>query len=160
MALEHPQNTAIKTSDGYSITYKQLIRDATSVASELLQAGVKPGDHIALLAFPGVDAIVGQIASLMTRSCYVALDTDFAQDRLSFMISDAGSRVLLVGPGAESLASDLTSKAVVAPKVIRITEAVGAAHSSTQFSPREAQDPFYMIYTSVSCNPSLFGTKD
>ncbi|KAK1445344.1 beta-ketoacyl synthase domain-containing protein [Colletotrichum cuscutae] len=150
MALEHPQNTAIKTSDGYSITYKQLIQDATSVASELLQAGVKPGDRIALLAFPGVDAIVGQIASLMTRSCYVALDTDFAQDRLSFMISDAGSRVLLVGPGAESLASDLTSKAVVAPKIIRITEAVGAANTSTQFSPRQAQDPFYMIYTSGS----------
>ncbi|KAL2758025.1 hypothetical protein ACRALDRAFT_1068472 [Sodiomyces alcalophilus JCM 7366] len=151
MAREHPQAVAIKTSDGRSISYRQLIDNAKSVASELVQAGVKPGERIALLALPGVEAVIGQLGALMTGSCYVALDTDFAQDRLSFMITDAGSPVLLVGSGSEALASDLVVKAgTAAPKVIVIREAVASARSLSQLRSRQPSDPFFMIYTSGS----------
>lgn len=150
MARQHPQATAIKTSDCRSVSYRQLIENAESVASELLDAGVKPGDRIGMIALPGVEAVTGMLGALMTGSCYVALDTDFALDRLSFMITDAGSKVLLVGPGQDALAADLLDKAVLPPKVIRIEDAAAAGRTIVRPRARQPDDPFYMIYTSVS----------
>jgi non-ribosomal peptide synthetase component F len=149
MARRHPQAVAIKASDGHSISYKQLIDNAESVAYELQQAGVKPREQIALLALPGVEAVTGMLGALMSGSSYFALDTDFALERLSFMIADAKARVLLVGSGAEALAGDLIAKAAVRARVIVIREAVASARHPTQLRRRQPQDPFYMIYTSV-----------
>ncbi|KHN94311.1 polyketide synthase [Metarhizium album ARSEF 1941] len=150
MARQHPQTAAIKTSDCRSITYKQLIENAESVASELLDAGARPGDRIGLVALPGVEAVTGMLAALMTGSGYVALDTDFAQDRLSFMLSDSGARILLAGPGQEHLVADLLSKMATGLKVIRIEEAASAGRSVAHPRARRPDDPFYMIYTSGS----------
>ncbi|PNY28233.1 Hybrid Polyketide synthase-nonribosomal peptide synthetase [Tolypocladium capitatum] len=150
IARQHPQATAIKTSDCCSVSYRQLIESAESVASELLGASARPGDCIALIALPGVEAVTGMLGVLMTGSCYVALDADFAHDRLSFMLSDSGARILLVGPGQDALAVDVLSKMVVAPKVIRIEEAAVAGRTIAKPRPRHPDDPFYMIYTSGS----------
>jgi amino acid adenylation domain-containing protein/thioester reductase-like protein len=150
MARQHPQATAIKTSDCRSVSYRQLIESAESVASELLDAGVKPGDRIGLIALPGVEAVTGMLGALMTGSCYVALDTDFALDRLSFMITDAGSRVLLSGPGQDTLAADLVAKSITPPKVIRIEDAASVGRQLARPRQRQPDDPFYMIYTSGS----------
>lgn len=152
MARQHPQTAAIKTSDCRSITYRQLIESAESVASELLDAGAKPGDKIGLIALPGVEAVTGMLAALMTGSCYVALDTDFAHDRLSFMLSDSGAKLLLTGPGQDDLAAELLSKTVMTPKVIRIEDAAAAGRTIAHPRARHPDDPFYMIYTSVSLN--------
>ncbi|KAF7549858.1 hypothetical protein G7Z17_g6123 [Cylindrodendrum hubeiense] len=150
MASQHPQALAIKTSDCQSISYRQLIENSESVASILVSSGVKPRDRIALLALPGIEAVTGMLGALMTGSCYVALDTDFAPDRLSFMVSDASARVILAGPGQYSLASDLAARAMAPPRVIMIEDAAAAGRSVTQQRTRQMNDPFYMIYTSGS----------
>ncbi|KAG8417127.1 putative Hybrid PKS-NRPS biosynthetic cluster [Metarhizium acridum] len=149
-ARQHPQTAAINTSDCRSITYRQLIESAESVASELLDFGAQPGDKIGLIALPGVEAVTGMLAALMTGSCYVALDTDFAHDRLSFMVSDSGARILLTGPGQDGLVAELLSKMVMAPKVIRIEDAAAAGRTIAHQRARHPDDPFYMIYTSGS----------
>ncbi|KAH7149618.1 polyketide synthase [Dactylonectria estremocensis] len=148
MASQHPQALAIKTSDCQSISYRQLIENSESVASILVNSGVKPRDRIALLALPGIEAVTGMLGALMTGSCYVALDTDFAPDRLSFMISDASARVILAGPGQYSLASDLAARAITPPRVIMIEDAAATGASIAQQRTRQMDDPFYMIYTS------------
>ncbi|KJZ78292.1 hypothetical protein HIM_02330 [Hirsutella minnesotensis 3608] len=150
MARQHPQATAIKTSDCCSVSYRQLIERAENVASELVNAGAKPGDRIGLIALPGVEAVAGILGALLTGSCYVALDTDFAYDRLSFMISDSGTEILLVGAGQEALAAQLVSKLAVAPKIIRIEDAIAAGGTVVNPRARHPDDPFYMIYTSGS----------
>lgn len=150
MARQNPQATAIKTSDGCSITYRRLMADAQSVASELLEAGASPGDRIGIIALPGVEAITGMLGALMTGSCYVALDIDFAQDRLAFMLADSGAMHLLVGSGQDGLAAELLAKMDVSPKLIRIGDAVASGRTPSQIRRRQSEDPFYMIYTSVS----------
>ncbi|KAF5134116.1 Reducing polyketide synthase hmp8 [Metarhizium anisopliae] len=150
MARQHPQTAAIKTSDCRSMTYRQLIESAESVASELLNAGAQPGDKVGLIALPGLEAVTGMLAALMTGSCYVALDTDFAHDRLSFMLYDSGARILLTGPGQDGLVAELLSKMVMAPKVIRIEDAAAAGRTVAHRRARHPDDPFYMIYTSGS----------
>lgn len=150
MARQHPQATAIKTSDCCSVSYRQLMAKAESVASELIDAGARPGDSIGLMALPGVEAVAGMLGALMTGSCYVALDTDFAHDRLSFMVADSGAKLVLVGPGQDALAAELLSKVAAAPKVVRIEEAAAAGRTVARPRARHADDPFYVIYTSVS----------
>ncbi|KAG8418587.1 hypothetical protein J3459_012241 [Metarhizium acridum] len=82
------------------------------------------------------------LAALMTGSCYVALDTDFAHDRLSFMVSDSGARILLTGPGQDGLVAELLSKMVMAPKVIRIEDAAAAGRTIAHQRARHPDDPF------------------
>ncbi|KAI1391900.1 polyketide synthase [Hypoxylon trugodes] len=143
-----PQATAIVTSDGNSISYGQLAQNSLSIASALQAAGVKGGDKVALLAQPGVEAVTGMLGTLLTCNGYVALDTDFAHDRLSFMITDSGSKVLLAGPGTDSLAKELVSKSSIT--VISIEDAIKKSEKPQAFNPRKSDDPFYMIYTSGS----------
>ncbi|KOS23077.1 Nonribosomal peptide synthetase 14 [Escovopsis weberi] len=150
MARQNPQATAIKTSDGCSVTYRQLMANAESVASELLEAGATPGGRVGIIALPGVEAITGMLGALMTGSCYVALDTDFAHDRLAFMLADSGARHLLVGLGQDGLAADLLAKMNDAPKMIRVDDAVATGRTISQPRRRQPEDPFYMIYTSGS----------
>ncbi|KAM0333322.1 hypothetical protein ACHAQA_001983 [Verticillium albo-atrum] len=151
MAAKHPKATAVETSAGDSITYEKLLRNAENVAYQLQQAGVGPGERVALLALPGVEAVTGMLGALITGSCYVALDPDFAVDRLSFMVADAGSTVVLVGPGAETIVSQLVSKATAALKVVEIQDAAASSPLSYYpFRARQPRDPFYMIYTSGS----------
>lgn len=154
MARQHPHATAIKTSDCCSVSYRQLMDKAESVASELVEAGARPRGRIGLMALPGVEAVAGMLGALMTGSCYVALDTDFAHDRLSFMVADCEADILLVGPGQDVLAAELASKVRVAPKVVRIEDAAAAGRSLGRRRARHADDPFYMIYTSVSASPT------
>ncbi|UNI15779.1 hypothetical protein JDV02_002281 [Purpureocillium takamizusanense] len=133
---------ADKTVAPMTISYRKLMEGADSVTSELLDAGAKPGDRIGLLALPGVEAVTGLLGTLMTGSCYAALDAEFAHDRLSFMLTDSGANPLLVGPGQDARAAEILSKVVVvAPKVVRTDDATAAGRTVSQPRPRHPNDP-------------------
>ncbi|OAA43302.1 polyketide synthase [Metarhizium rileyi] len=98
---------------------------------------------------PDTDPLI-MLAALMTGSCYVALDLDFAHDRLSFMLSDSDCKLLLAGPGQEDLVAGLPSRMAMVPKVINIGDAAAAGRTIAHPRARHPDDPFYMIYTSGS----------
>ncbi|KAI0205149.1 polyketide synthase [Astrocystis sublimbata] len=146
----HPEARAITTSDGDTMTYERLTQNAELVGSALVTAGVACRSRVALLALPGVSAVTGMLGVLLARSCYVPLDLDFARDRLAFMIQDAGCEVMLVGPGAEPLAKELVSELKSSICIININDTINSSTHPVSFDPRQDEDPFYMIYTSVS----------
>lgn len=57
--------------------------------------GVRPGDRVGLLFDRAVDGYVGMLAVLKLRAAYVPLDAGFPPDRLSYIVSDAGVRIVL-----------------------------------------------------------------
>lgn len=148
-ARNQPEATAIVVSDGDNITYGKLVLNAASIASALQKYGVRSGDRVALAARPGVEAVVGMLGVLLVRACYVALDPDFAEDRLSFMFKDAGCKVILVGSGGESVAVDLTTNSGASATIINVQEYLKLEIQPPNLEQRQAADPFYMIYTSV-----------
>lgn len=150
ISRQHPKKTALKTAKGQSVTYGELMASTKYIAASLQEAGIKKGDRVGVLAYPGVGAITGILGTLVAGACYLALDVDFATDRLSFMMNDTESKVLLVAPGSEALAEELVGKSRTRVTTIGIADAVKQRRLPRNLPSREADGPFYMIYTSVS----------
>ena len=152
-AKSHPQAVAIRTSDDDSITYKDLVQQAERIAFSLRRRGAAPGQYIGLFSRPGIEAIAGMIAILLTRCGYVSMDPDFAAERLAFMASDSKSQMILFGQGLEAVATEVALKSGQGIQTIGIAEAASHDSKLRLLKSASPNDPFYMIYTSV--RPSL-----
>ncbi|WP_427173087.1 Pls/PosA family non-ribosomal peptide synthetase [Arthrobacter sp. 92] len=77
------------------LTYDQLDARANQLARHLVASGAGPGDRIALLFDNALYAYLGMLAVLKIRAAYVPLDPGFPAERLSYIIDDAGVRLVL-----------------------------------------------------------------
>ena len=148
-ATADPNSVAIRTTEGQSISYGQLIHDAQRVAASLQDLGVTPGHSIGVLATQGPEAITAMVGILLARCGYLPMDPEFAIHRLSFMASDSGATVILVGEGLQETGRTIVSGIRSLPQLVPISV---AKRFQGHFEHLEAapQDPFYTIYTSVS----------
>ena len=82
-------------ADGETLSYAELDARANQLARFLIRHGVRPGDRIGLLSDHAVDGYLGMLAVLKAHAAYVPLDAGFPPDRLSYIVSDAGVRMVL-----------------------------------------------------------------
>jgi non-ribosomal peptide synthetase component F len=145
-----PKSIAIETSDGEQSTYEQLLARSASIAASLQAVGAAPGDKIGIFSPPGVEAITSMLAALRCRCGYVAMDPEFAIDRLAFMAEDSGAKVLLFKSGMDKDAKEIKNKSGSKIALMGINDALRNSTSGLIEQPANGQDPFYMVYTSVS----------
>jgi non-ribosomal peptide synthetase component F len=87
---------AIAVTEGEkTFTYFELNAIANRFACQLVDAGVKHGDFVAMLLERSVELIATQIAALKVGAAYVPMDSKAPVDRQAFIIKDS-SAVLLV----------------------------------------------------------------
>lgn len=146
----HPRTVAIQTSDGDTITYENLVRRARKIAYALQREGAVPGRCIGLFSRPGIDADAGMLGILLTRCGCVPMDPDFAANRLAFMAADFNCQIMLFGPGLETAAADIAIKTQTSPQTIAIEEAASEDDKLGILKSASPDDPFYIIYTSIS----------
>ena len=145
-----PDAVAIQSADGQAVSYKELIDHAKRIAVSLQQNGAMPGQSIGILARPSSDAIAAMMGALLCRCGYLPMDPGFAIKRLSFMARDSSVRIVLVGDGLKQVGSTVAAKISLAPQMIPISLAKTSQGQLNKFDA-SAHDPFYTIYTSVSC---------
>ena len=144
------RHLAVDALDG-SLSYTELDARANQLARFLIRRGVRPGDRLGLLSDVAVDGYVGMLAALKAHAAFVPLDAGFPADRVSYIVADAGVRVVLTrahlagrvaGPGGAAL--------------LDVDEAADliAGQSPGRLAPAEAGEPVdelcYIIYTSGS----------
>ena len=78
-----------------NISYQQLSEFAFYLRDRMVDSGVRPGNRIALCAPSVPEMIAAQIAILFLGCTCVPLDPDYPISRLSFMLEDSSSVVLL-----------------------------------------------------------------
>lgn len=78
-----------------SLTYRELNQRANRVAAHLQTMGVGPEILVGILMERSLEMLTGLLAVLKAGGAYVPLDPSFPQDRLAFMVQDAGISVLL-----------------------------------------------------------------
>ncbi|MEO7327517.1 MAG: non-ribosomal peptide synthetase [Minicystis sp.] len=93
-ARRHPDRVAVRDA-GRSFTYAELDRRSNRLARVLQSEGVKPEDTVALCTDRGIEMVVAVIAVLKAGGAYVPLDGALPKDRISFMIENSRSRLLL-----------------------------------------------------------------
>jgi acyl transferase domain-containing protein/NADPH:quinone reductase-like Zn-dependent oxidoreductase/NAD(P)-dependent dehydrogenase (short-subunit alcohol dehydrogenase family) len=152
LAKEQPQATAIMTSNGETITYEDLILKAGRISLSLRDAGLSPGQFVGILAQPGIDMAAAMMGVVQLRCGYVPLDPKFAKGRLTHIVDDSGISVILTGDEMDVVAADLILSNDGWPKLISISSAMSVQETLSS-SPASLEDPFYVMYTSVSSCP-------
>lgn len=76
-------------------SYSQLDKLSDSIAAYLLNKGVQPDDFIALKTSRTKDFAAAALGIWKAGAAYVPIDLDYPQDRISFMLSDSGAKIML-----------------------------------------------------------------
>src|SRR6185437_6554019 len=92
---------AVAISDhGRTLTFTELQRQSLSVAHRLVKLGIGRGDVVGLFAFRSIEAVAGILGILQAGAAYLPLDPNYPTDRLNYMLSDSGVRILVIDGGA------------------------------------------------------------
>ncbi len=89
-----PAATAVRFNDA-SITYAELNKRALSLARRLVARGVRRGALVGICTERSIATAVGLLAILKAGGAYVPLDPTYPDERLAFMIEDAGLACVL-----------------------------------------------------------------
>ena len=117
-----------------------LDRRANRLAHHLRALGVGPETVVGLCLARSLDMIVGLIGILKAGGAYLPLDPHYPQERLAFMLADAGARVLVTH---SALMEQLPAQASRNLHSIVRLDADAAAHRarSPQAPPPSTLDP-------------------
>ncbi len=97
-AARTPEQVAVY-GEGRTLTYRELNEHANRLALRLMAAGVGVGSLVGVSMKRSPEMIVGLLAILKAGAAYVPLDPRLPRQRLLFLVSDAGLRVVLTSGG-------------------------------------------------------------
>ncbi|HEY5244416.1 MAG TPA: amino acid adenylation domain-containing protein [Acidimicrobiales bacterium] len=105
-ARAHPDRPALHETDGPSQTYGELWEDATRLAGSLREAGVGPGDQVAVWATRSSSVVAAMLGPMILGAAYSPIDPTYPAARVRRILEVAEPRVI-VCPDARSLAGSL-----------------------------------------------------
>jgi amino acid adenylation domain-containing protein len=132
--------------EGQRLTYGELDRRASRLAQHLRGLEAGPDVLVGLFVERSLEMVVGILGILKAGAAYVPMDTSYPQERLAFMLSDAGVKLLLT---QGSLLAMLPASAA---QVVRLDEfdwtgPEGEPQGDVRWDPENLA---YVIYTSGS----------
>ncbi|OBK50780.1 non-ribosomal peptide synthetase, partial [Mycobacterium sp. 1081908.1] len=127
-----------------SRTYLELDETANRLSHWLLGHGVGPGDIVALLLSPSVEAIAAILAVLKIGAAYLPLEPKHPKARIEFALTDAAPLAVITTTGLRSRlrGSDLL--------VLDVDDAALKAQPGTALPAPDANGIAYLMYTSGS----------
>ncbi|WP_270168683.1 non-ribosomal peptide synthetase [Paenibacillus sp. SYP-B4298] len=93
-AQRRPDAVALVLED-QQFTYGELNERANKLARTLRAQGVDKDHLVALMAERSMEMIVGMLAILKAGGAYVAIDPEYPEERIRYMIEDSGAQVML-----------------------------------------------------------------
>ncbi|HEV7517010.1 MAG TPA: amino acid adenylation domain-containing protein, partial [Thermoanaerobaculia bacterium] len=93
-ARRHPEATAISSPLG-RLSYGEVEAQSNRLAHHLRELGVGPEVLVAVCTERTLERVVGIVAALKAGGAYVSLDPTYPEERLAFLLADAGAPVLL-----------------------------------------------------------------
>ncbi len=100
-AATNPSAPAVLWEPAGQLTYGELAGDALAVAGALREAGVAPGDSVAVQLPKGPDQIVAVLGVLAAGAVYVPIGFDQPNARRAEILSTAGAVAVLTVGGAQ-----------------------------------------------------------
>lgn len=137
-----PTAVAVIDDIGNRLSYGELNDQADRVAQGLRSLGVKSGDLVSICVDRSVKMAVGILAILKTGAAYVPLDPNYPQDRLDYIVHDAGTSVLLTEhEHAKRFEGNVKN-------ILLFDSETSAANTSDLVHSSDPANAAYVIYTS------------
>lgn len=141
-----PEAVAV-SFDGHALTYRQLDSRANQLAHYLQTQGVGPEVLVGLCVEPSLERVIGTLGILKAGGAFLPLDPDYPPERLSFMVEDAKTLVLVTTAALDAKISKTSAR-----RVYFDTDTVAISQQSTRRpqSTVGSENAAYAIYTSGS----------
>ena len=97
--LRTPDAIAVEGSGGDRLSYQELDAAANRLAHHLRGLGVGPERIVGLCVERSPLMVVGLLGILKAGGAYLPLDPSYPAERLAFMLSDSGARVVVSESG-------------------------------------------------------------
>jgi len=142
----NPDSLAVRFKER-QLTYKELNEKANQLGHYLRKMGVGPDVLVGIHMERSVEMVVGILGILKAGGGYLPLDPNYPRDRLSYMLEDSQSKVLLTN---ESLASDWMNKDVEIVRFDADRETIEEESVKNPINISTPESLAYVIYTSGS----------
>ncbi|MBD2278683.1 non-ribosomal peptide synthetase [Aphanizomenon flos-aquae] len=133
--------------DNQQLTYQQLNSRANQLAYYLQSLGVKPDTLVGICVERSLEMVIGVLGVLKASGAYLPLDSEYPQDRLSFMLEDAQVSILLT---QKHLIEKLPQHQAKLVCLDEIWEKIAQNHQNNPSSEVRACHLANLIYTSGS----------
>ncbi|QXF34496.1 non-ribosomal peptide synthetase [Photorhabdus luminescens] len=140
-----PEATALIAADKI-LSYTELNTRANRLARQLIEHGVCPGDHVALLLERSMELVVAQLAILKAGAVYVPVDPSVPDERKNWLISDCSARLLIT-----DIQTDIPANLAV--PLLRLSDESGTDREQECLNlelPHSSAELAYIMYTSGS----------
>jgi amino acid adenylation domain-containing protein len=140
-------------SHGASLSYRELNRRANQLGRYLRNLGVGPDVRVGVSMKRGVEMIVGVLGIMKAGGAYVPLDPEYPEERLRYMMEDAG---ILIVVTQQEVEAKLRSSGIWLVCVDDPEEMVRIAQESQENAEAVTamENLVYVIYTSGSTGKS------
>jgi amino acid adenylation domain-containing protein len=136
------------------MTYRELAIGSDLWAARLRERGLRTGDIVAVCLERSEQLLVALLGILKAGAAYLPLDPDYPKDRLAFMVTDSGARLILT-------TSQYSHKLGAIPATQVLLDGIDSPHNNSDKSespserPCDPRSPAYVMYTSGSTgNPT------
>jgi 3-oxocholest-4-en-26-oate---CoA ligase len=90
-----PERTALVAGDDRRLSYADLDQRATRVGRHLVEAGVGPGDHVAVLSWNRAEWLEAMLGAFKARAVPVNVNYRYVEAELGYLLSDADAVALV-----------------------------------------------------------------
>lgn len=144
--LREPEAPAIHF-DGITWTYADLERRSNQLGNVLREKGVQAGSIVAVVMERSAEQIAAFLAILKAGGTYLPLDPSYPEDRLAFMLEDAGTGAIVA---QRELLAKLPDHSASVLCIERDSEQISAASEDPLPKVGEPLSAAYIVYTSGS----------
>ena len=144
-----PAGPAGSGEPAQTLSYGELDARANQLARRLAGLGIADGDVVAVCLEKSPELIIALVAILKTGAAYLPIDPEYPEDRIAYMVHNAGARFAIV--------DDADRHPQIGATPIAIGEALRHCADADPTSPADPVDPgraldatAYVIYTSGS----------
>ena len=145
--VELTPDTAAVIFEDEQLTYRELNRRANQLAHHLRGLGVGRGDVVGICVERSLEMVLGLLAILKAGGAYLPLDPTDPRERLTLMLKDAQSRLVLT---QERLPARLPDDAAQLLYLDADAARFAQERTDNPVSDVTAEDLAYVIYTSGS----------
>lgn len=144
---EAPHRLAVQF-EGQTLTYGELNRRANRVARELIARGVQADDFVGVCMQRSIELVVALLGIVKAGAAYVPFDPEYPRDRLDYMFTDSGAKLVLTHAAVASIVfpAGMTPLRLDEPALTR----TGPEDDASPPFRGRPDTAVYMIYTSGS----------